>query len=56
MEFARLVERCIEGVLALLAPMTVASIPQASLVSRHSLGAGRSLGERLHVVKPQMDV
>jgi hypothetical protein len=36
-ELARLVERCIEGVLALLAPLTTAGYPRASLVSRCSL-------------------
>jgi hypothetical protein len=36
-EFARLVKRSIEGVLALLAPLTAAGSPRASLVSRHSL-------------------
>jgi hypothetical protein len=35
--FAWLVERCIKGVFALLAPMTVAGSPRASLVSRRSL-------------------
>jgi hypothetical protein len=55
-EFAWLVERCIEGVLALLAPLTTASSPRASLVSRCLLQAGRSLCERLHVVKPQVNV
>jgi hypothetical protein len=37
MEFARLVKRSIEGVLALLAPLTAAGSPQASLVRRRSL-------------------
>jgi hypothetical protein len=37
MEFARLVKRCLEGVLALLAALTAAGSPQASLVSRRSL-------------------
>jgi hypothetical protein len=55
-EFARLVQHSIEGVFALLAPMTIAGSPRASLVSRRSLWAGRSLGEHLHVVKPQIDV
>jgi hypothetical protein len=36
-EFARLVKRCIEGVLAFLAPLTAAGSPWASLVSRRSL-------------------
>jgi hypothetical protein len=36
-EFAGLVKRSIEGVLALLAPLTVASSLRASLVSRRSL-------------------
>jgi hypothetical protein len=35
--FARLVKRSIEGVLALLAPLTVVGSPRASLVNRHSL-------------------
>jgi hypothetical protein len=36
-EFARLAERCLEGVLALLAPLTTAGSPWASLVNRRSL-------------------
>jgi hypothetical protein len=56
MEFAWLVKCSIEGVLALLAPLTAASSPRASLVGSHSLRASRSPGMRLHVVKPQMDV
>jgi hypothetical protein len=36
-EFARLVKRGIEGVLALFAPLTVAGSPRASLVRCHSL-------------------
>jgi hypothetical protein len=36
-EFARLVKRSIEGVLALLAPLTAAGSPRASLVRRCSL-------------------
>jgi hypothetical protein len=36
-EFARLVDCCIKCVLALLAPLTIADSPWASLVSRHSL-------------------
>jgi hypothetical protein len=36
-EFAWLVKHSIEGVLALLVPLTVAGSPQTSLVSRHSL-------------------
>jgi hypothetical protein len=36
-EFARLVKRSIEGVLALLAPLTIAGSPRASLVNRRSL-------------------
>jgi hypothetical protein len=36
-EFARLVKRCLEGVLALLAPLTAAGSPRASLVCRRSL-------------------
>jgi hypothetical protein len=36
-EFARLVKRSIEGVLALLAPLIAAGSPRASLVSRRSL-------------------
>jgi hypothetical protein len=36
-EFARLVKRSIEGVLALLAPLTAAGSPRASLVRRRSL-------------------
>jgi hypothetical protein len=36
-EFARLVKRCIEGVLALLAPLNATGSPRASLVRRHSL-------------------
>jgi hypothetical protein len=36
-EFARLVKRSIEGALALLAPLTAAGSPRASLVRRHSL-------------------
>jgi hypothetical protein len=36
-EFARLVKRSIEGVLALLAPLTVVDSPWASLVRRRSL-------------------
>jgi hypothetical protein len=36
-EFARLVKRSIEGVLALLAPLTIAISPRASLVRRRSL-------------------
>jgi hypothetical protein len=44
-EFARLVKRGIEGVLALLASLTAAGSPRASLVNRHSLCASRSLGE-----------
>jgi hypothetical protein len=36
-EFAWLVKRSIEGVLALLAPLTAAGSPWASLVSRRSL-------------------
>jgi hypothetical protein len=36
-EFAWLVKRSIEGVLALLAPLTTAGSPRASLVSRSSL-------------------
>jgi hypothetical protein len=56
MELARLAERCLEGVLALLAPLTAAGSPRASLVSRRSLHAGRPLGGRPDVVKPQVDV
>jgi hypothetical protein len=36
-EFARLVKHSIEGVLSLLAPLTAAGSPRASLVSRRSL-------------------
>jgi hypothetical protein len=36
-EFARLVKRSIEGVLALFAPLTAAGSPRASLVRRRSL-------------------
>jgi hypothetical protein len=36
-EFARLVKRSIEGVFALLAPLTAASSPRASLVRSRSL-------------------
>jgi hypothetical protein len=36
-EFARLVKRNIEGVLALFAPLTAAGNPRASLVRRRSL-------------------
>jgi hypothetical protein len=36
-EFTRLAERCLEGVLALLASLTTAGSPQASLVNRRSL-------------------
>jgi hypothetical protein len=36
-ELARLVKRSIEGVLALLAPLTVAGSPRASLVRRRLL-------------------
>jgi hypothetical protein len=55
-ELARLAKRCLEGVLALLAPLTAAGSPRASLVSRRSLRAGRPLGGRPDVVKPQVDV
>jgi hypothetical protein len=37
MEFAQLVERCFEGVLALLVPLTAAGSPRASLVNRFLL-------------------
>jgi hypothetical protein len=37
MEFARLVKRSIEGVLALFTPLTDAGSPRASLVRRRSL-------------------
>jgi hypothetical protein len=37
MEFAWLVERCLKGVLALLAPLTAAGSPRASLVNHRSL-------------------
>jgi hypothetical protein len=56
MELARLVKRCIEGILILFAPLTIAGSPRASLISCRPLGASRSLGELLHVVKPQVDV
>jgi hypothetical protein len=36
-EFTRLIERSIEGVLALFAPMTAACSPRASLVRSRSL-------------------
>jgi hypothetical protein len=36
-EFARLVKRSIKSILALLAPLTAASSPRASLVNRRSL-------------------
>jgi hypothetical protein len=36
-EFARLVKRNIEGVLALFVPLTAAGSPRASLVRRRSL-------------------
>jgi hypothetical protein len=36
-EFARLVEHCIEGVSVLFAPLTAAGSPRASLVNRHPL-------------------
>jgi hypothetical protein len=49
-EFAWMVNCSIEGVLALLAPLTAASSPRASLVGSRSLRASRSPGERLHVV------
>jgi hypothetical protein len=55
-ELARLVERCLEGVLGLLSPLTTAGSPRASLGSRRSLRAGRPLGGRPDVVKPQVDV
>jgi hypothetical protein len=37
MEFARLVKHSIEGILALLVPLTAAGSPRASLVRRRSL-------------------
>jgi hypothetical protein len=51
-ELAWLVKCSSEGILALLAPLTAARSPRASLVGSRSLRASRSLGERLHVVKP----
>jgi hypothetical protein len=56
MEFAWLVEHCIEGVFVLFAPLTAAGSPEASFVNRHPLRASRALGECLHVIKPQVDV
>jgi hypothetical protein len=56
MEFAWLVERCVEGVFVIFAPLTAAGSPRASLVNRRPLQASRALGERLHVVKSQVFV
>jgi hypothetical protein len=56
MEFARLVEHCIEGVFVLFAPLTTAGSPRASLVNCHPLQASRALSEHLLVIEPQVDV
>jgi hypothetical protein len=55
-ELARLVQRCLEGVLVLFAPLTTAGSPRASLANSHSLRAGRALVERLLEAQPQVDV
>jgi hypothetical protein len=55
-ELARLVQRGIEGVFVLFAPLTAIGSPRASLVSSRSLRAGGALGKRLLEAQPQVDM